>query len=65
MTGTKGEIATYSTDYKEVGGIMIAHTITAEFDGTPLQSLQIETVEVNEPIEDSVFKMPGMSGSMN
>ena len=65
QTGAKGEIATYSSDYREVEGIMIAHMITAEFDGTPMQTLQIESVQINTPIEDSVFEMPGMVGSMN
>ena len=65
MTGAEGEVASYSSDYREVDGLMIAHKITVEIDGAPMQSLNLETVKINVPIEDSVFEMPGMSGSMN
>ena len=65
MTGASGEIATYPSDYREVGGVMMAHKITAEFNGELLQTFQIDTIEVNKEIPDSIFEMPGMSGSMN
>ena len=65
MTGATGTMATYSSDYREVGGVMMAHKISAEFDGQPLQTFQIEVIEVNQEIPNSVFEMPGMSGSMN
>lgn len=65
MTGEKGELSTYSSDYREVGGILIPHKITAEFDGNPLQELLIESIEVNQPISDALFEMPGMVGSAN
>lgn len=65
MTGATGTMATFSSDYREVGGVMMAHKISAEFDGQPLQTFQIDVIEVNQDIPNSVFEMPGMSGSMN
>ena len=65
QTGEQGEVATYSSDYREIEGIMIPHKISAEFNGQPMQELQIESVKINMPIDDSIFEMPGMTGSMN
>ena len=65
MTGANGTITTYAEDYREVGGVMMAHKFTYEFNGELLQTMMIESIEVNKEIPDSVFEMPGISGSMN
>lgn len=62
MTGEAGMIATYTSDFRDVSGVMMAHKITAEFNDQPLQTFQIDLIEVNKEISDSVFEMPGMSG---
>ena len=64
-TGALGTIAAYTSDYRDVGGVMMAHKISAEFDGQLLNTLQIEAIEINKDIPDSVFEMPGMGGSTN
>lgn len=65
MTGEPGKIATYTSDYREVGGVMMAHKIAAEFNGQPLQAFEIDLIEVNKDIPDSVFEMPAPKVEMN
>jgi hypothetical protein len=46
-------------DYKEVGGLMVAHSIENGVKGSPQkQKIVIEKVEFNVPIADSRFAMP-------
>ena len=51
---------TIVSNYKKVGGIMIPFTLEIKSPDNPQgpQTLTIENVEVNIPIEDSFFKMP-------
>ncbi len=50
-------------DYKEVGGLMMAHTIEVTTPAQPggSQVLQVEQVELNVPVDDSTFAMPEAS----
>jgi outer membrane lipoprotein-sorting protein len=61
---TRGtEIVSESTvgDYKDVGGIMIAHAMEGGQKGVPQkQKMIIQKVELNAPIEDARFKMPAV-----
>ena len=52
-------------DYKEVGGLMVAHTIEVKTPAAPggSQVLQVDEIELNVPVEDSVFEMPASEGS--
>jgi outer membrane lipoprotein-sorting protein len=55
------EIEAESTlgDYKDVGGLMVAHSIENGVKGSPQkQKIVIEKVEFNVPIADSRFAMP-------
>lgn len=47
-------------EYREVGGLILAHTIRLTSPGIPggPQVLRVERVELNVPVEDSVFAMP-------
>jgi len=46
-------------DYKDVGGLMMAHSMDSGQAGQPArQKMTIDKIEVNVPIEDARFKMP-------
>ncbi|MBI4913193.1 MAG: outer membrane lipoprotein-sorting protein [Acidobacteria bacterium] len=46
-------------DYKEVGGLMIAHSIEAGAKGMPQrQKITIQKIELNVPLDDARFAMP-------
>ncbi len=50
-------VETYMKDYKEVGGVMVAHKVEAQADGVTQMTLEIQKVEANVVIDDSMFKM--------
>ncbi len=59
VRGTEMEIDTIVGDYKDVGGLMMAHSIDGGAKGAPMrQKLTIEKIEVNVPIDDARFRMP-------
>jgi len=45
------------SDYKEVGGLMIAHSVSAE-STMGVQTITLAEVEINPEVEDSFFAMP-------
>ena len=56
---TEIEAETTLGDYKEVGGLMMAHAIEAGAKGSPQkQKIVIEKVEFNVPLADDRFSMP-------
>ena len=55
------EIVVHTTigDYKEVGDIIMPHSMEMTFEGLPMtQQLTIETVELNADVDDGRFEMP-------
>ena len=50
---------TVLSDYQESGGIVFPFSISQKFDGQIVASIQIEKIEINVPIEDTVFAFPG------
>ena len=57
--GTELKVETTLGDYKEVGDIVMAHSLSTVMEGMPgAQSLTIEKVELNVDLEDSNFSMP-------
>lgn len=59
MRGTESESESYLSDYKEVGGMMMAHVVESGTKGSPQrQKLVIEKIELNAEIADSLFAMP-------
>ncbi|MGD2152442.1 MAG: hypothetical protein PVG79_04190 [Gemmatimonadales bacterium] len=58
--GTPAEIQIIVSDYKEVGGLMIPHSIQTRRIGSerPPQSVTIETIELNVEVADSIFELP-------
>jgi outer membrane lipoprotein-sorting protein len=59
IRGTDVDTVTIVGDYKEVGGLMIAHAMESSQKGSPQkQKMIIKQIELNVPIDDVRFKMP-------
>jgi outer membrane lipoprotein-sorting protein len=59
IRGTEIDGETIFGDYKEVGGLMLPHSIDSGQKGSPQrQKLVVEKIELNVPIDDARFKMP-------
>ena len=59
MQGTEMEFEATFGDYKEVGGVMIAHSVTQKAAGMPANAtMTFEKIEVNVDLPDSRFAMP-------
>ena len=57
--GTEVEGDTIYGDYKEVGGMMFAHSIDGGQKGSPQrQKIVVDKIEINVPLDASRFKMP-------
>ena len=60
IRGTEIESESTVGDYRDVGGLMIAHAMQGGQKGIPQkQKMIIQKVELNVPIDDARFKMPG------
>lgn len=58
IMGQDTDIETILSDYKEVGGIQYAHSIEQIASGNPVFAMKITKIEVDVPVEDSIFAMP-------
>jgi len=57
--GNEVEGDTIYGDYKEVGGMMFAHSVDGGQKGSPQrQKIVVEKIEINVPLDASRFKMP-------
>ena len=56
--GQKQTLTTDMTNYKQVNGIMIPHTVTQTVGGRTVLQWTINTVEFNSVPDDSIFRMP-------
>ena len=54
--GTEVEIEQFSSDYKKVNGMMIAHSIVAYAGGEEAQKITINEVKINTGLDDAMFK---------
>ena len=59
--GQELESESYPGNYKRVGGILFAHSMEMRASGLTMQGA-FDLIEVNVPLDDSLFKMP-VSGS--
>jgi len=57
-SGQKQTLTTAMSNYKQVDGIMIPHTVTQTANGRPLLQWTITTVEFNAVPDDSIFRLP-------
>jgi outer membrane lipoprotein-sorting protein len=59
VRGSEQQTETSLADYREIGGLMFPFAIESSIKGSPeKQKITLEKVELNVPMEDSVFKMP-------
>ncbi len=56
--GQDMEGETFYGDYKEVAGILFAHSVEMRLDGQTSQKVIFEKVELNGDVKDDYFKMP-------
>jgi len=56
--GQEMEGETFYSDYKEVAGILFAHSVEMKLDGQISQQVIFESIELNVDVEDDFFKMP-------
>jgi len=56
--GQEADIETSLSNFKPVNGVMMPFGISQKMNGTAMMELTIEKVDVNNPIDDSIFQMP-------
>lgn len=61
--GGEVEVETLFSDYQETAGVLFPHVIENQIKGKTSSRMKIEKVEVNVPMEDSIFAMPPKSPS--
>lgn len=62
--GNEIETETYFGDYKEVDGLLFAHSFETRYKGQSVNTMTIDKVEVNPTIADSLFRMPTADASV-
>ncbi len=66
MEGTLQEFVTLIGDYRPVAGLLFPHSIeVGPRGGTERQQLTFERIEVNPPLDDARFAMPGGDAAGN
>jgi len=59
VQGNEVEVSTVFGDYKEVGGLLFAHSMEMSFAGNPEgQVITIDSIELNVELDDDRFAMP-------
>jgi len=48
----------YPSDYRKIDGLLVAHSLEAQILGDQMVRVKHEKIEINVPLEDSIFKMP-------
>jgi outer membrane lipoprotein-sorting protein len=56
-TGQTQKLETEMSDFQQVEGITIPHTVKQMVNGKPMVQMTIEKVEFNAPIDDALFRM--------
>ncbi|MFH1845428.1 MAG: hypothetical protein ABIF77_19765 [bacterium] len=56
--GAEFEQDTFLSDYKDVGGVLMAHSMENKMNGQVVNSIMIEAVEVNPELDSSIFAFP-------
>ena len=56
--GKVTDVDTVYSDYKAVAGVMIAHSWETRVNGELDDQTTLEKIEVNIPVDDSIFKLP-------
>jgi hypothetical protein len=58
VRGQEVEVENYFRDYRMVQGVLFAFTQEIYFGGQPYNSLQFETIQLNNPVDAGSFRMP-------
>jgi hypothetical protein len=58
LLGQKQTIESVMSDYRSVDGIMLPHTVRQFLNGKPVTQTTIEKVELNAPVDETLFTMP-------
>lgn len=58
MQGVEVEATTVMADYKEVGDLIMPHAFEMSFGGPSMQTLTIDSIELDPEIDDARFAMP-------
>jgi outer membrane lipoprotein-sorting protein len=58
QAGQEMEFESTPSNYKPVNGVMMPYSLSQKVNGNPMMDLTVEKIEVNAPIDDSVFQMP-------
>lgn len=61
VRGTVQEVEAVSGDYKEVAGMMMAHSFQFGEKGQPKLTMTFDKIEVNPAVEEARFKMPAVA----
>ena len=56
--GAPGEMIDVYGDYREVEGILLPFSRTSSFEGKPATETQIESIELDGAVDDSLFERP-------
>jgi len=59
--GNKTTMTTDLSNYRMVDGLIMPFTMKQSLNGTPVAEITISKWEVNIPVDDDLFKMPGKS----
>jgi outer membrane lipoprotein-sorting protein len=58
MGGSKQTLETEMSNYKQVDGITVPHTLKQSVNGKPLVEVSVTAVEFNAAVDDGIFRMP-------
>ena len=56
--GQEMQVESYTSAFKPEGGVMLPHTMDQRVNGQSMMKMSIDTIAVNTPLEDALFKMP-------
>ncbi len=56
--GVESEVESFPTNYKPVEGVLFPFDLENKMGGTSQFQMTIDSIEVNKPMDDAVFKLP-------
>ena len=62
-TGAPGEFVTVFSDFRDVNGVMFPFARRVSLDGEPSSSFASESVEIDAPVDDAVFRAADAEGA--
>jgi hypothetical protein len=58
VKGKEIEVSTFYSDYRIIDGIKFAFTNENLMGGDPYSTIEFDTIEINTPLDESIFKKP-------